>query len=40
MAGSTEHEQFHDAPPIRIVCRAHDDHDEGLVHNHEWAAAK
>jgi isocitrate lyase len=40
MAGSTEHEQFHDHPAIEIVCRAHDDHDEGLVHNHEWAAAK
>ncbi len=37
MAGSTEHEQFHDtkAEPSRH----HDQFDEGLVHAHEWATS-
>ncbi len=39
MAGSTETEQFHDDGHV-VVRKAHDDHDDGLVHNHEWAAAK
>ncbi len=39
MAGSTETEQFHDDSHV-IVRKTHDDHDDGLVHNHEWAAAK
>jgi isocitrate lyase len=39
MAGSTEHAQFHDSAPVTVMRRA-DDHDDGLVHNHEWAAAK
>jgi isocitrate lyase len=40
MAGSTETEQFHDGDHGVIVNKAHDGHDDGLVHNHEWAAAK
>jgi isocitrate lyase len=39
MAGSTEHAQFHDSAPVAVMRRT-DDHDDGLVHNHEWAAAK
>ena len=40
MAGSTEHDQFNDGktPPANRV--GHDDHDDGLVHGHAWAAAK
>ena len=40
MAGSTEHDQFDGgkAPTVNRV--GHDDHDDGLVHSHEWAAAK
>ena len=34
MAGSTETEQFHEAPAIPPH-----DHDDGLVHPHEWAAS-
>jgi isocitrate lyase len=33
-AGSTEAEQFHAPAP-----EAHHDHDDGLVHGHEWATA-
>jgi isocitrate lyase len=40
MAGSTETEQFHEHPALEVVTRGDHDHDEGLVHNHEWAAAK
>ena len=42
MSGSTEHDQFHDDdhPPVTVMRRVDDGHDEGLVHNHEWAAAK
>ena len=32
-AGSTEADQFHDHGAVQ----AHDRHDDGLVHNHEWA---
>ncbi len=35
-SGSTEAAQFHDAPATPDV---HQDDDEGLVHNHEWAVA-
>ena len=34
LAGSTEAEQFHEPPPA-----LHQDHDDGLVHGHEWATA-
>ncbi len=34
MGGSTETEQFH----AKAAPAAHDEHDEGLVHNHHWAA--
>ena len=40
MAGSTETEQFHEDAPVTVMRRTDEDHDEGLVHNHEWAAAK
>ena len=33
-AGSTEADQFHDQGE---VTEAQDRHDDGLVHNHEWA---
>jgi isocitrate lyase len=33
LAGSTETAQFHDGQ----APRGHQDHDEGLVHNHDWA---
>jgi isocitrate lyase len=33
-AGSTEADQFHDHGEMT---EAQDHHDEGLVHNHEWA---
>jgi isocitrate lyase len=33
-AGSTEADQFHDQGS---VTQAHDRHDDGLVHNHDWA---
>jgi isocitrate lyase len=37
-AGSTEQDQFHDAPVITAqTAAAHHDHDDGLVHGHEWA---
>ena len=36
MAGSTEYAQF--MPIMNRV--GHDDHDDGLVHTHEWATAK
>ena len=38
MSGSTETAQFHD--PVVIPARDDHGHDDGLVHNHEWAAAK
>ena len=38
-AGSTEQEQFHDdAPGAMQAAHAHD-HDDGLVHGHEWATS-
>ena len=40
MAGSTEHDQFHDGATLVVNRTGHDDHDDGLVHSHEWAAAK
>ena len=41
MAGSTEHDQFHDGKAAPVANRVgHDDHDDGLVHSHEWASAK
>ncbi len=40
MAGSTETEQFHDGSGVVMNRAGHDDHDDGLVHSHEWAAAK
>ena len=40
MAGSTEHDQFHDGATLVVNRAGHDDHDDGLVHAHEWAAAK
>lgn len=39
-AGSTEHDQFHDRATIVVNRAGHDDHDDGLVHSHDWAAAK
>ncbi len=39
-AGSTEQDQFHDAPVITAqTAAAHHDHDDGLVHGHEWATS-
>ncbi len=38
MAGSTESEQFHDA--ARQAAPAHDQHDDGLVHGHDWATTE
>jgi len=39
-AGSTEAEQFHGAAPAPVVIPApRQDHDEGLVHGHEWATS-
>src|SRR6201995_410538 len=32
-AGATEADQFHDHDTVQ----AHERHDDGLVHNHEWA---
>ncbi len=48
MAGSTETAQFHDDDSrvvthdhkVVIPVNHHHDHDDGLVHGHEWAAAK
>jgi isocitrate lyase len=40
MAGSTEAAQFHDDSHVVIPVNHHHDHDDGLVHGHEWAAAK
>jgi len=38
-AGSTEQEQFHDdAREATQAANAHD-HDDGLVHGHEWATS-
>jgi isocitrate lyase len=37
MAGSTETAQFHDDLPAAVPDHSHD-HDEGLVHAHQWAA--
>ena len=37
LAGSTEADQFHDHDAVKPD--HHDDHDDGLVHNHDWAAA-
>lgn len=46
MAGSTEHEQFHDdmpapaaAPMEPVAAPGHVDHDDGLVHSHAWAVS-
>jgi len=46
-AGSTEQEQFHDAPAKTVATQTHElhghvvhhDHDDGLVHGHEWATS-
>ncbi len=40
MAGSTEHDQFNDGKTPVINRIGSDTHDDGLVHSHEWAAAK
>jgi isocitrate lyase len=40
MAGSTEQAQFHEAAPMTVIRRTDEDHDDGLVHNHAWAAAQ
>ncbi len=37
--GSTEEEQFHEAPAALAPTPEPAGHDEGLVHGHEWAAA-
>jgi len=34
LSGSTEAAQFHDNG---TTTRTHHDHDDGLVHNHDWA---
>jgi hypothetical protein len=34
LSGSTEAAQFHDHGD---AVKGHDSHDDGLVHNHEWA---
>jgi isocitrate lyase len=39
MAGSTEHDQFHEHK-VAVRRTGDDGHDDGLVHNHEWAVAK
>jgi len=39
-AGSTEQEQFHDTPTMAAqMAAAHHDHDDGLVHAHDWATS-
>lgn len=38
LAGSTEADQFHDFDHGEVT-KATDRHDDGLVHNHEWAVS-
>ena len=40
MAGSTEADQFHEGKSPTVNRVGHDDHDDGLVHSHDWATAK